>query len=317
MNNPIGTATNYYIGRLAKKVSTSQAYGDTRTSEEKYTYTGNLLTKTETKGHNTNYLTENIQYDGFGNVIQKSTSAPGVSTRMIKDEYEATGRFVKKKTDVDGLISTFNYNNLGQLLLQTDPLGSQLSNGYDHWGKLVSSQVSGASATPLLTTYSYSRDANGVLIVISENNQTKEFSESHTDVLGRTFKSIVKGFALGTKIAKTTDYDFLGRVTRESEPYFTTTSPTQWNTVEYDVLSRPIKQTAFTGKVSNISYNGLSVTTTENGKTKTLTKDAIGNLASLSDNGELISYLYYANNQLNSTHYGNHTVSIGIDGWGE
>src|SRR5690606_25949105 len=124
----------------------------------------------------------------------------------------------------------------------------------------------------------YSRDSSGLLIVTSDNAQTKEYSETHTDVLGRTFKTITKGFGSGTKIAKTTEYDFLGRVTRESEPYFTTGSPTQWNSIEYDNLSRPIKQTAFTTKVTNISYNGLAVTTSENGKTKTITKDAIGNV---------------------------------------
>src|SRR5690606_18286105 len=103
-------------------------------------------------------------------------------------------------------------------------------------------------------------------------------------------------------------------VTRESEPYFSSNFPSQWNRIEYDNLSRPIKQTAFTGKVTNISYNGLSVTTTENGKTKIVTKDAIGNVASVSDNGQVLAYSYYATNELKSSTYGGHTISVGIDG---
>lgn len=315
-NNPSGTGVNYYIGRLTKKNATSTAYGNTRTSEEKYTYNGTLLSKIETKGHNTDYVTETFQYDGFGNVVQKTTSAPGVSSRTIKDEYSPTGRFVVKKTDVDGLITTLTYNSLGQVLTQKDPLNTQVTNVYDHWGKLMSMTISGASSTPLVTTYAYYRDADGALVVSSNNTQTKEYSETQTDVLGRTFKNITKGFASGTKIVKTTEYDFLGRVIKESEPYFSTGSPTQWNTIVYDDLSRPIKQTSFTGKVTNISYNGLSVTTTENGKTKTITKDAVGNVASVSDNGEVINYGYYATNELKTSTYGGHTVTVGIDGWG-
>src|SRR5690606_7853947 len=242
--------------------------------------------------------------------------APGVSNRTVSNEYDNNGRFVKKKTDVDGLITNLTYNKLGQVLTLTDPFNIITTSTYDNWGKLMTVTVSGASATPLVTSNGYSRDSTGLLIVTSENSQTKEYSETHTDVLGRTFKTITKGFASGTKIAKTTEYDFLGRVTRESEPYFTTSSPNQWNTIEYDDLSRPKKQIAFTNKTTNISYNGLSVTTTENGKTKTITKDAIGNVASVSDNGQVLNYNYYANNELKSTTYGNHTVTIGIDGWG-
>lgn len=315
-NNHSGTGTNYYIGRLKKKNTTSTAYGDTRTSEVKYTYTGTQLTKTETKGHNTDYITETFGYDGYGNIIQTTTSAPGVSSRTISNEYDNNGRFVKKKTDVDGLITNLTYNKLGQVLTLTDPFNVTTTSIYDNWGKLMTVTISGASTTPLVTSNGYSRDSSGLLIVTSDNAQTKEYSETHTDVLGRTFKTITKGFGSGTKIAKTTEYDFLGRVTRESEPYFTTGSPTQWNSIEYDNLSRPIKQTAFTTKVTNISYNGLAVTTSENGKTKTITKDAIGNVASVSDNGQVLNYGYYANNELKSTTYGNHTVTIGIDGWG-
>ncbi len=319
-NNPGGNGTNYYVGRLLKKNTTSTAYGDTRTSEEKYTYTGNLITKTETKGHNTDYLTETVQYDGFGNVVQKTTSAPGVSQRTVSDQYDSSGRFVIKKTDIDGLETLFSYNNLGQVLTITDPFNTITTNEYNSWGMLKKMTVAGASDIPLVTNYDYSRNTEGLFTVKSENIQTQEYSVTRTDVLGRTIKNTTKGFDTGTFITKKTEYDFLGRVIRESEPYFDnangTNSPTQWNTVTYDHLSRPIQQTAFTGKITAISYSGLSVTTTENGKSKTITKDKIGNVVTVSDNGQAVNYDYYANNELKSTSYGNHTVSIGIDGWG-
>lgn len=319
-NNPSGTGTNYFVGRLKNKDTSSTAYGNTRTSEIKYTYEGSMLKKTETKGHNTDYITETYGYDGYGNLILTTTSAPGVLNRTNLIEYDENGRFIKKKTDENGLITNFNYYKWGQIQTQVDPFNVTISNVYNFWGLPTYITTSGASTTPLTVAYSYNRNQNGVFEVTSQNYQTKEYSKTFTDVLGRTYLSTARGFANETYISKKTDFDFLGRVTRESEPYFDTSTgsntPSQWNTIQYDNLSRPITQTAFTGKTTNISYNGLSVTTSENGKTKTITKDAIGNLASVSDNGEIINYGYYATNELKTSTYNGHVVTIGIDGWG-
>jgi hypothetical protein len=50
-NNPTGIGSAYYVGRPKKVNSSTNVYtGDTRTSEESYTYTGSNLTRTEKKG---------------------------------------------------------------------------------------------------------------------------------------------------------------------------------------------------------------------------------------------------------------------------
>lgn len=318
-NNPNGVGANYYVGRLTRKNYTSNAYGDIRTSEEKFTFSGNQIIKKESKGHNTDYITENFQYDGYGNVTQITTTAPGVASRTILNEYESSGRFVKKKTDIDGFITNLTYNNLGQVSTHTNHLNQTITSSYDKWGKLLQTIQSGVSVAPIITNYAYNRQTNGNWDVSSNSFETKSYEKNYFDVLGRQVKNRIKGFANNTYISTSTEYDFLGRVKRVSEPYFDNSensNPTQWNSTTYDYLSRPINQTAFTGKTTTISYNGLSATTSENGKTKTITKDAIGNVISVNDNGQTLTYNYYADNSLKSTSYGNHTVSIGIDGWG-
>ncbi len=317
-NNPSGTDAQYYIGRLVQKSGTVTAYSDTYTTEEKYTYTGNQITQTQKKGHNTDYITETFAYDGFGNLIEKTVSAPGVFALTIKDEYDLTGRFVVKKTDADNLTETFTYNNWGQVLSHVSPLNVLTETLYDGWGKLRKVTTAGASDTPLVSITNYERTQGGGVKVTSYSDQTGDYSVGYKDVFGRDIKSTVKGFAQGTYISKNIEYDVLGRKTRESEPYFEGSNPGQWNTIEYDDLSRPIKQKLFTGKEVTNTYNGLSVTTKENNgvKIKTITKDANGNVVKVVDNGETVNYTYYANGNQKTSNYNGHIVTLKYDGWG-
>src|SRR5690606_28845711 len=95
-------------------------------------------------------------------------------------------------------------------------------------------------------------------------------------------------------IFKNYEYDVAGRKLKESEPYFSTSSPSQWNQYYFDEYGRPITQQLYTGKIINTTYNGLSATVDDGTKTITSTKDAIGNIISIQDEGGTINYTYYA-----------------------
>ncbi|MFA9290331.1 MAG: hypothetical protein ACEQSF_03795, partial [Solirubrobacteraceae bacterium] len=144
-NNPAGVEKDYIIGRVTQKNESITAYGDTRTSEEKYTYTNNLLTQKQTKAHNTDYITENMLHDEVGNITQKSVSAPGVSTRVNKYEYDTTKRFITKQTDPDNFTTQFEHNSIGQVTKSIDYLGAVTQNTYNNWGKLIQTTVTGDS----------------------------------------------------------------------------------------------------------------------------------------------------------------------------
>jgi hypothetical protein len=161
--------------------------------------------------------------------------------------------------------------------------------------------VTGGSDAALTTTTTYSRFADGGFSVTSTKSNTNEVSRSFQDVFGRTTKSTTKGFAVNSWISKSMEYDFLGRKTRESEPYFDSNpttvigSGTKWNTVDYDYLSRPIGQLSYNGRTQTILYDGLSTTTIDGPKTMKVTVDANGNKTELLDNSEKITFTYYAN----------------------
>lgn len=317
-NNVTGAGATYYVGRPKKINSSSNIYtGDTRTSEEVYTYTGSNLTKTEKKGTGTYAIVEDMSYDALGNLLTKTVSAPdapnAVASRTITDEYDATKRFVVKKTDHQGFITTFAYNTLGQVSQSTDYLGVVNSYIYDNWGKLTNITMQNASSTPLTTTITYAKLADGGYTTTTTTN-TDSKSITQYDVLGRAVVSTTKGFTVDSMVSIQAVYDALGRKTKESEPYFS--SPSQWTVYEYDYLMRPKKVTVPTGKIQTIDYNGLTTTSNDDGKITTATVDALGNKTQTTDPGGAVNFIYYANGQLKESDYQGNKVTISIDGWG-
>ncbi|NDP22542.1 MAG: hypothetical protein GZ091_15880 [Paludibacter sp.] len=323
-NNPNATDNTYCIGKLKQANQSVTAYGDTFTSEEKYIYDPaipNLVKQSQKKGHNTDYITTDFVYDSFGNVTQKTISAPGVTARKTTDVYSSDGRFVFTKTDNGYHVTTFEYNKLGQQTKSKNYLNVETNSYYDNWGKLVTYTVIGASITAQTQSYAYIRDASGYNVTTTSNTPG-DFSRVFYDVFGREVKTTKRGFATNSYISKSLEYDFLGRKVKESEPYFdaSATSSTgnfsKLNTITYDYLSRPITQLLYTGKQISITYNGLTSTTSDGTKTVTTTADANGNKTEQTDNGETLKYTYYANGNLKETIYGNHKITMQYDGWG-
>ena len=330
-NNPTGTGNTYYIGKPKKIKTTKAIYGtdpDTRTSEEQYFYSGPNVTRVERKGNNTDPIIEENTYDPLGNLLTKTvsvpTSVPAVASRTIIDEYDpATKRFVTKKTDLQGFVTLLEYNSMGQVKKSTAYLGdANASNldvinefNYDNWGKMTQSKLTNKSVTPIITNTTYSKFSNGSYTVTSQNTSDNSMSLIRYDVLGREITAMKKGFASATYISIAKEYDGLGRLFRESEPYFV--SPNKWaRTYQYDYLHRPVQITQSSTRVQTLSYSGLTSTVVDDGRTKTTTVDAMGNKIQTTDPGGTIAYGYYATGELKKTNFEGHEVKIGIDGWG-
>lgn len=328
-HNTTGTGNNFFIGRLIKEVSKVDAYGGSYTTQKEYTYTNNNISKTKATVQNDGEQIIDYTYDTFGNVIkiidygkkinsiiENPSGGIGISypPREINNTYDANGRFVIKKKDTEGYETLIEYNLLGQVTKETDKFGATTSTEYDKWGKLLKVTLSNSSTAPIITQYQYFRDTTGWNIV-SFSDQTRAYSTQYFDAVGNNIKNTIKGFSNGQYISNSTEYDFLGRKLRESQPYFS--SPSQWRTYEYDYLLRPTKITNHTGLVVTNSYNGLTVTTVEGARSKKITKDAIGNTAQLIDNGtETIKYTYFPHGGVKTTTYGSHVITTNYDVWG-
>jgi len=317
-NNPSGSGSDYHIGRPTSKTEVIQAYGDTKSGKEEYTYESNLLKTWKTWNRdNSDYLLETYNYDGFGNIIQKIVSnSVDSQTQTAKTQYDYKGRFVLKKTDNLGLETEIAYNDWGQILTQTDPLGNILTNTYDNWGKLSTSKTNLGGTI----TYQYERDSNGNIIV-TQNDPDGNISKKYTNKLGQIYKASTKAFGQGQLISTETQYDELGRKLKESEPYFEGQTANQWNINTYDDSVFPSKLTtiAFNGKQMETSVSGLTTTIKElngYGRTTSKTADALGNVISSTDKGGTIQFSYNAAGKQTQAKYAENVVTTKYDSWG-
>jgi RHS repeat-associated protein len=319
-HNPSGNGSGYYIGRLKSKTETRQAYGDSQSGKQEYTYENNHI-KTFKKWNrdNTGYLLETYAYDGFGNITGKTLSnSIDSQVRTTSSQYDPTGRFVIKRTDHLGLSTQITYTAIGQVLTQTDPLGNTVKSSYDNWGKLLLTENSLLGKT----VYTYDRDANDN-VTVTTIEADGNISKTLTNKLGQVYKVTTKAFAQGQYISKETQYDILGRKTKESEPYFEGQSASKWNTIAYDDSVYPAKvtATAFTGKQTETSVSGFTTTvketaTADYGRTTSKTLDALGNTISSTDKGGTVKFSYNAAGEQVKAQYAENTVSTVYDRWG-
>ncbi|MFC2450563.1 MAG: RHS repeat-associated core domain-containing protein, partial [Flavobacteriaceae bacterium] len=307
---------DYSVGRPRVKTELVRAYGDSKGAKEEYHYENNLLKSLTTYNRdNSGWLKESYEYDGFGNITTKTISnSVDSNTQTSKTEYEDKGRFVIKKTDNLGLITLITYNDWGQVLTQKDPQGNNLTNTYDSWGKLlsISTNLGGTK------TITYEK-LNNHDVKTTEYSPDGGIGISFTNKIGQTYKSTAKVFGKNQYASKEVHYDALGRKIKESEAYLDDASASQWNTIEYDEYSRPIKATAFTGKIVETKYTKNTVTATEtnaNNRFKKQTFDALGNITSTEDKGGIIEFKYNAAGEVIEAKYGTNIVTTKYDAWG-
>ncbi|QTD36385.1 VCBS repeat-containing protein [Polaribacter batillariae] len=307
-NNASANTQYYHIGRITKKVETNTIGGNTFTSEEAYSYNNNLLTQKKVKGNGTPWNTENITYDAFGNVTRKTLTPSGLAARTENFKYDSSGRFLIESTDIEGLKTKFTYDGFGNPITTINPYGQKTTFTYDGWNRLISEK----NYLDKITTFAYTYLNGGGLKKTTNYPQgTDEIAEYNA--LGWVLKSGALG--INNKWTyKSIEYDVAGRKIRESEPYFT--SPSQWNTMAFDVYGREITRTSFNGLVANITYNGLVTTVNDGTKTVKTTKDGRGNILKMEDSGGIINYTYFGNGTMKTANYGSHVVSTEIDGWG-
>ena len=314
--NLSGEGKDYSVGRPRVKTELVRAYGDSKGAKEEYHYENNLLKSLKTYNRdNSGWLQESYEYDGFGNITAKTISnSVDNNTQTSRTEYDDKGRFVIKKTDNLGLVTLITYNDWGQILTQKDPLGNTLTNTYDQWGKLLS------NATNLggTKTYVYEKTSDYETQVI-EFSPNGNISISFTNKIGQAYNSSAKAFGKNQYASKEVHYDALGRKIKESEAYLSNAAASQWNTIEYDEYSRPIKATAFTGKIVETKYTKNTVIVTEtnaNNRFKKQTFDALGNITSTEDKGGIIEFKYNAAGEVIEAKYGTNIVTTKYDAWG-
>ncbi len=314
VNNPTPFNSTYTIGRLNDVTTTKTLNGETFSSQTKYIFNNNLTIETHTKGNGTPWLIKKYFYDAFGNIIEKRTTGSGISDRLESYEYDSSGRFMEKSIDTENLETTYSYNyETGNPIRVTSAYGLTIDYTYDDWGRVIIETDYLGKDTVITYANDTSYGSGGSMKMI--NYDQGEDEKVYFNALGWTMEESILSLN-NNWINKKYEYDSSGKTLRESEPYFSGSSPTQWNVFGYDEYGRTITQQLFTGKIISTTYNGLSATVNDGVKTVTTTKDALGNIVTLQDDGGTITYTYFANNEMKSANYDGNIVNVGIDGWG-
>ncbi|MFC4815985.1 RHS repeat-associated core domain-containing protein [Flavobacterium sp. GCM10023249] len=312
-----GTGSAYTLGKPKEITKTSTAYGDTKISTDKFTYTGANLTKTEKSVTGSSFvIVEDFVYFNNGLLKDKTVSATGttsqnaVSPRTTSYTYDATNRFVKTLTDPEGLVTTKNtYHSLyGLVLSETNALGQITTQEYDNWGK--NTKITNFLGKNIV--YTYTRTGN--VYTTTETSDDGSASITENDALSRVIKKGAKDLN-GNWIYVSSEYDYLGKQTKVSEPY--STSANLWTAYEYDEYQRPVKVTQPTGKVIATTYSGLTTTVNDEVMAKSKTVNANGHVVATTDTpGGTIQFKYDAlGNQIESD-YAGIKITTTFDVWG-
>jgi len=300
----------YIVGRKSRKIQNVTLGADKMTTEELYIYNSDqLLSEIKKKGDaTTNYVTENNFYDLFGNITKKIVKA-GLDTRETNYEYDFSGRFLNKSTDVEKLTTSFQYNENGTLKSKTDPFLHTTYYEYDDWLKKT-------KETDYLGNkiqYKYLNNLGGV--IFTKTSDDDSVTEQTFDDLGRKTKSGVKNI-MGSFSYVSYLYDIQDRNFKVSEPYIGS-GPIQWNENKYDEYGRIFQTIAHTFKTVNITYSGLTTEVNDGTKNEVYVKDALGNIVSKSDKTDnVVRYTYFPNGSLKESEYGKTKITVSQDGWG-
>ena len=307
-------AEHYFFGKIGKVENNSILDGAIFTTKEEQSYNPNgTVMQSKKFGYNTPAITTDFTYYPFGEIQTETLNTVGMQVPLTSSyQYDATNRYVWKITTPDGFVATKNVNSLGRIISEVSGLGLTSSYKYDAWGNVKESTDFLGKKTTIVKGIDTSSPAGSYTVTKKREGGTETIIT--LDKFDREIKT--KSQTINNLWTLTeTEYDLFGKKTKISEPYFASET-VLWNTIEYDEINRPIKQTSFNGKVITTCYEKLKVTVQDGHKKTSKTLDAMGNTIKHSDAGGTIYYKYYPNGALKETNYDGIVTKIEIDGWG-
>jgi len=271
--DPIGNQLTYTWDDNQNWAGATDARGNTTS----YTYdsNGNRLTETDALGNTTIYT-----YDAATNKVATITDSMGCITKY---EYDSNGNITKIIRDYGGALQNetiLTYDNDGNLISITDPLGNTTTYAYDSFGNLIE------VADALGNTTSYTYDSLG-------NKLTETDSRGYTTIY---------------------TYDLLSRITTVRDAQNNTSA------FAYDANSNPISITDPAGNITTFIYDAYNRLIQATDSLDNITQYAYntrGNLTSITDaNGNTTTYTYNAVDQLTAETNAlvGHTTSYTYDG---
>ncbi len=320
-----GNVTEYEydaLNRLVKKI-------DALNGETSYTYNamGSLISETDANSNTTYYA-----YDGVNRLIKK-TDAEGYFERyeysgdcgnpevvggkakptkitdkrgkITEKTYDALYRLVEEEDPLD-YTKTYDYDNEGNLISETDKNNNITTHEYDDLDRLTKTTLPGSEGYTIEYTYDKNsnkkteKDANNHVTTYEYDGNNRV--EKVTDALSGEKKyeydknsNVLKEIDQRNKV-KVYTYDFRNRKKTETDPLGNTIS------YDYDGVGNEIKITDARGNITEKTYDALNrLTEIKDALNYTVTYeyDPVGNkLSEIDQNNHTTSYTYNSRNLL-------------------
>ncbi|MCE0494154.1 RHS repeat-associated core domain-containing protein [Vibrio salinus] len=314
---------------------TDNSSGLSHTTRTGFTYTDKgLLTNRTVSGSDYgsqlmsgDTLTEQYQYDSWGNVSAHTVSGTGVSARTTRYQYGSNGLYLSSASNAAGHTTTSTYNSRGLLTRTVSALKSRTSGyHYDDFGRVVTETLPGKNnqvtyAYSLGTDCPYSTDQTVSCSVTKATSRGSAITLY--DYAGREIRKLHQAFN-GQWVSVSTGWDTSGRKIMVSRPAFVSQkSKAAYVTFRYDILDRETEKSepSATGNraVYRSSYSGLTTTSTDaKGNKHYITYDVMGYVQRKDEPlSAYQTYQYYPDGKLrSSTDSAGNTTRITYDGLG-
>ncbi|WP_259838719.1 RHS repeat-associated core domain-containing protein [Chryseobacterium herbae] len=306
---------HYFYGKIASVENAVYKDGLSFITKEEHAYFPNgEVSENKKYGNQPNAppILNSYTYDSIGNLKTQTGSVTGISPQTTTYEYDVTNRYLNKTITPDALFATINVNALGRASSEASSLGLMTSYAYDSWGNV--NEITDFLGKKTTISKSVADVSTGGVYNLHKKREGGTETIVTFDKFDREIQAKTQSIN-GKWLVSKTEYDLFGRKIKISEPFFEG-EPAKWNTVEYDELNRPVKNTSFTGKVITTCYEGLKVTVEDGYKKTSKTLDAMGHTIRQQDHGGVLSFSYYPNGALRETNYEGIKTTFEIDGWG-
>lgn len=294
------------------------------TIKDNYTYNSNgLVSQIISDSYPTSGgkpLTKSFTYDTYGNILTETLTGnsghSGMQSRVFTNEYSDNGRFLTKTINPISISKEYEYDiYFGNIISNKDIRNKTTTYNYDGFGKLKSI-VAPMDITTSINTEWVSNIQDNMAYHITTSTSGKPTSTIWYDNLGR--EVLTQSDLYDKNVLKQKQYLIDGLIDKESLPYFSGNTPTQWKDYSYNTHKR-VSSISSLDLTTNFGYNGL-ITQIEypDGNAFQETRNCEGQLISKihSSGNNNVTYTYSSNgNPLTITANGA-TTSITYDEYG-
>ncbi|MDD2336378.1 MAG: hypothetical protein PHD01_07350, partial [Geobacteraceae bacterium] len=255
MTDPLGDTTTYAYDLAGNKISATDANGNTTTFE--YNFLRQLVKTKDALGNVTAYSYTSSGCASCGGGTDKLTALTDANGHFTAYQYDTLGRLLQETDPLDA-VTSYSYDAKGNLIAKTDANGVTISYSYDELGQLLKKSY------PDGTEENFSYDAKGNILTATNNNISYTYSYdasnrvvSVTDSNNRTLRY---------------DYDLSGKKTALTLPdgqsvayHYDTANrlaeivgPEGTFGFNYDTLGRRTKLTYPNGATASYNYDSAS-----------------------------------------------------------